>query len=136
MDRIIQKKKWSGKRIMMIAGSALIVLLIVLSFYYTSGKSRLNVNVERIRIDVIKKGPYKDNIPVNGIVLPLTSIYLDAQEGGRVEEKFVEDGAVVKKDDPILRLSNTDLLMTMMSQQSTVYNVLTQMQINHNAALQ
>ena len=69
-------------------------------------------------------------------MLPLTTIYLDASEGGRVEEKFVEDGSVMKKGQPILRLSNTDLLMTMMSQQNTVYNTLTQMQINHNAAQQ
>src|SRR5579863_1712343 len=62
----------------------------------------------------VKKGPYKDQIPVNGVVLPLTSIYLDATEGGRVEEKYVEDGTVMKKGEPILRLSNTNLLMTMM----------------------
>ncbi|RYF93988.1 MAG: efflux RND transporter periplasmic adaptor subunit, partial [Chitinophagaceae bacterium] len=101
MDRIIKKKKWSTKRIMMIGGGALIVALIVFSFYFTSGKSRLNVNTERITISEIRKGPFKDNIPVNGVVLPLTSIYLDAIEGGRVEEKFVEDGAAMKKGQPI-----------------------------------
>ena len=41
---------------------------------------------------------------MNGTVLPITTIYLDAIEGGRVEEKYVEDGAIMKKDDPILRL--------------------------------
>ena len=46
---------------------------------------------------------------MNGVVLPITSIYLDATEGGRVEEKYVEDGTVMKKGEPILRLSNTDL---------------------------
>src|SRR5258705_11275697 len=42
----------------------------------------------------------------------------------------------MKKGQPIVRLSNTSLLMTMMSQQNTVYNTLTQMQINRNAAQQ
>lgn len=121
---------------MMIAGSALIVLLIVFSFYFTSGKSRLNVNTERITISEIKKGPFKDNIPVNGVVLPLTSIYLDAIEGGRVEEKFVEDGAVMKKGQPILRLSNTDLELSLVNQETSVFNLLTQMQISRNAAQQ
>ena len=136
MDRVIQKKKWSAKRIMMITGITLIVLLIVLSFYFTSGKSRLNVNTERITISEIKKGPFKDNIPVNGVVLPLTSIYLDAMEGGRVEEKFVEDGAVMKKGQPILRLSNTDLELSLVNQETSVFNLLTQMQISRNAAQQ
>uniref|UniRef100_UPI001953BA10 hypothetical protein n=1 Tax=Escherichia coli TaxID=562 RepID=UPI001953BA10 len=66
-------------------------------------------DTERIAISEVKKGSYKDAIPVNGVVLPLTTIYLDAVEGGRVEEKYVEDGTVMKKGQPILRLSNTDL---------------------------
>ncbi len=136
MDRVIEKKKWSTKRILTIAGIVAVVALIAASYYFTSGKSKLNVDTERITISEIKKGPYKDNIPVNGVILPLTSIYLDATEGGRVEEKYVEDGAIMKKGEPILRLSNTNLMMNMMSQQNTVYNTLTQMQINQNAALQ
>ena len=136
MDRVIEKKRWPLKRILTIAGVVALVALIAASYYFTSGKSRLNLDVDRLTISEIKKGPYKDNIPVNGVVLPLTSIYLDATEGGRVEQKFVEDGAMLKKGEPILRLSNTNLMMTMMSQQNTVYNTLTQMQINQNAALQ
>lgn len=136
MDRVLPKKKWTRKRILLLAGIVLLTSLIVLSFYFTSGKSRLNVNTERITISEIKKGPFKDNIPVNGVVLPLTSIYLDAIEGGRVEEKFVEDGAVMKKGQPILRLSNTDLELSLVNQETSVFNLLTQMQISRNAAQQ
>ncbi|MET0634881.1 MAG: HlyD family efflux transporter periplasmic adaptor subunit [Chitinophagaceae bacterium] len=136
MDRVIVKKKWSRKRILTILGITAVVVLIAGSIYFTSGKSRLNVEADRLTISEVKQGVFQENIPVNGVVLPLTSIYLDAQEGGRVEEKYVEDGAVMKKGDPILRLSNTDLLMTMVTQQSTVFNTLTQMQINRNAAQQ
>ncbi|MBS1916761.1 MAG: efflux RND transporter periplasmic adaptor subunit [Bacteroidetes bacterium] len=136
MDRVIEKKKWSTKRLLTIGGITALVLLIAASFYFTSGKSKLNVELDRITISEVKKGPYKDNIPVNGVVLPLTSIYLDATEGGRVEEKYVEDGTIMKAGQPILRLSNTNLLMTMMSQQNTVYNTLTQMQISRTNAMQ
>jgi HlyD family secretion protein len=136
MDRVIAKKKWSTKRILTIGGIAAVIGLIAASYYYTSGNSKLNVPTERITISEIKKGPYKDNIPVNGVVMPLTSIYLDATEGGRVEEKYVEDGVVMKKDQPILRLSNTDLALNLLSQQSNVYNTLTQMRIASNAAQQ
>jgi HlyD family secretion protein len=136
MDRAIPKKKWPRKRIIMTVGIGLLITLIVLSFYYTSGNSKLNVSTDRITISEIKKGPFKDNIPVNGVVLPLTSIYLDAIEGGRVEEKYVEDGAVMKKGDPILRLSNTDLELSLVNQETSVFNLLTQMQISRNAAQQ
>ena len=136
MDRAIEKKKWTRKKVVTIVSAVAIVALIAASYYFTSGKSKLNVDEERITISEVSKGKFQEFIPVNGVVLPLTTIYLDASEGGRVEEKFVEDGAVMKKGQPILRLSNTDLLMTMMSQQNTVYNTLTQMQINNNAAQQ
>ena len=136
MDRVIEKKTWTTKRLLTIGGIIAIVGLIGASYYFTSGKSKLNQDTDRLTISEIKKGPYKDNIPVNGVVLPLTSIYLDATEGGRVEEKYVEDGATMKKGEPILRMSNTDLMMNMMSQQSQVYNTLTQMQINQTAASQ
>ena len=136
MDRVIEKKKWSTKRLLTIGGVIAIIGLIAAAYYFTSGNSKLNQDTDRLTISEIKKGPYKDNIPVNGVVLPLTSIYLDATEGGRVEEKYVEDGAMMKKGEPILRMSNTDLMMNMMSSQNNVYNTLTQMQINQNAASQ
>lgn len=136
MDRVIAKKRWSRKRILTIAGIVGILVLIGGSYYLTSGKSRLNVDEERITISEIKSGPFREFIPVNGVVLPITTIYLDALEGGRVEEKYVEDGAIMKKGQPILRLSNTDLELSLVNQQTAVYNLLTQMQISRNAAVQ
>lgn len=136
MDRIVEKKKWSKKRILAIAGIAGIVLLIAGSIYFTGGKSKLNVDTERLTISEVKNGVFQENIPVNGVVLPQTSIYLDAIEGGRVEEKYVDDGAYMKKDQPILRLSNTDLELSLVNQETQVYNLITQMQIARNAALQ
>jgi len=136
VDRIIEKKKFSRKRILTIGGIVALVALLAGSYFFTSGKSQLNVDTERITISEIKKGTFKEFIPVNGVVLPLTTIYLDAVEGGRVEEKFVEDGAIMKKGQPILRLSNTDLQLGLVTQQTNVYNLLTQMQISKNAAQQ
>lgn len=136
MDRKIEKGRWNKKRILTIAGITGLALLIFASIYFTSGKSKLNVDVERITISEVKKDAFQETIPVNGIVLPQTTIYLDAVEGGRVEEKFVEDGAFLKKGQPILRLSNTDLELSLVNQQTSVYNLLTQMQIAKNAAQQ
>lgn len=136
MDRAIPQKKWSRKRILAYSGVTAIVLLIAASIYFTSGGTRLNVDTERMTISTITRGPFQETIVVNGVVLPLTSIYLDAQEGGRVEEKYVDDGAVMKKGQPILKLSNTDLALELVNQQTSVYNLLTQMQISRNAAQQ
>jgi HlyD family secretion protein len=136
VDRVIQKKRWTVKRIITISVIAGIILLIGASWYFTSGGSKLNVDTERITVSTVTKGSFQENIPVNGIVLPQTTIYLDAVEGGRVEEKYVDDGTMMKKGDPILRLSNTDLELSLVNQETQVYNLLTQMQISRNAAQQ
>jgi HlyD family secretion protein len=136
MDRVIEKKKWTTKKIVTMVFVTGIVLLISGSIYFTSGGSKLNVDSERLTISEVKRGPFKEFIPVNGIVLPLTTIYLDALEGGRVEEKYVEDGAMMKKGEPILKLSNTDLELSLANQETAVFNLLTQMRISKNAAQQ
>ncbi len=136
MDRVIEKKKWNTKRILTIAGITAIVGLIAASVYFTSGKSKLNVDTERITIGEIKTAAFQEFITLNGVVLPESTIYLDAMEGGRVEEKFVEDGTMMTKGQPILRLSNTDLELQLANQETQVFNVLTQMQISKNNAEQ
>ena len=49
---------------------------------------------------------------------PISTIYLDVEEGGKVEEIFIEEGEMVKKGDVILRLKNNDLNTTIMNIES------------------
>ena len=136
MDRIIEKKTWNTKRLLTIGGIAAIVLLIAGAIYSTSGKSKLDVDTDRLTISEIKRGPFQEIIPINGVVYPLTTIYLDATDGGRVEQKYVEDGALLKKGDPILRLSDPSLELALSGQQTQVTAQQIQMQIADNAAQQ
>lgn len=136
MDRPIQQKKWNNKRILTLVGIICIIALISASYYFTSGNSRLNVNIDRISIVEVKEGTFQEFIPINGSVLPISSIYLDASVGGRVEEKYVEDGALLKKGDPIMRLANTDQELNLIQQETQVLNLLTQAQIARTNAEQ
>lgn len=136
MDVPIEKKTFSNQKILLLGGGLLIIALIIFVIISTGGGSKLNLEKERITINTVTNAVFQENIPVNGVVLPITTIYLDALEGGRVEEKFVEDGAIMKKGEPILRLSNTDLELSLINQETSVYNLLTQMQISQNAARQ
>ncbi|HEX9828052.1 MAG TPA: efflux RND transporter periplasmic adaptor subunit [Flavobacteriaceae bacterium] len=136
MDIPIEKKRFTTSKLIKIGLGVLLVALILYVIIFSSGNSKLNVEKERLSISTAQMGVFQENIPVNGVVLPITTIYLDAIEGGRVEEKYVEDGAIMKKGDPILRLSNTDLELSLVNQETSVYNLLTQMQISQNAARQ
>lgn len=136
MDRVLEKKKWNNKRLATIGGAGALLALIIASYYFTSGNSKLNVDKERITIAEVKNDSFREYIPVNGMVLPISTIYLDASVGGRVEEKFVEDGAVMKMGEAIMRLSNTDQELSLVNQETQVLNLLTQMEIAKTSAQQ
>jgi HlyD family secretion protein len=136
VDRKIEKSNWNKKRILTILGITALVALIAGAIYGTSGKSKYNASIDRITISEIKRGPFQEFIPVNGVVYPQITIYLDAVQGGTVQEKYVEDGAKLKKGDPILKLANTDVELSLANSENQVYNVQTQMQISKNNAAQ
>ena len=100
MDVPIEKKRFPKSKLIMIGLGILFAFLLLYVFVFSSSNSKLNVDKERLSINTIHEGVFQENISVNGVVLPITTIYLDAVEGGRVEEKFVEDGAFMKKANP------------------------------------
>lgn len=136
MDIPLEKKTWTWKRILILLSIVVLILLIAGSYYFTSGNRRLNVDESRLSIFEVKKDTFQEFIPINGTIQPISSIFLDASVGGRVEERYVEDGAILKKDDPILRLSNTDLELSLVNQETQVLNLLTQAQIAQTNAQQ
>src|ERR1700760_3673486 len=118
---------------MLIGGiTALVALITFVIFSGVTGKSKYNVPVDRITISEVKKGPFQEFIPVNGVVMPQITFYIDAVQGGTVQAKYVEDGAKLKAGDPILKLSNTDVELSLANSENNVYGQKTQMQINQN----
>ena len=136
MDRPIEQKKWTKKKIMLIGGISFFVMLVVFIIFSTFGKSRLNVDSERMTIANVTQGAFREFIPVTGTIQPISTIYLDLQVGGRVEEIFIEDGAIMKQGQPIMRLSDIDLELTLVSNQTSVYNSLAQNQLAQVTATQ
>ena len=67
------------------------------------------IDGRRIDIATVREGVFEDYIPLRAAVEPLKTVYLDAVEGGRVEQVLVEEGAVVTQGQPLVELSNTQL---------------------------
>ena len=103
--RIDRKSRFQKKRIYAVAGAAA-VLFCLLWFIFRDTSSSMKVEKDRITIATVQKGEFNDYIRVIGQVLPDRIIYLDAIEGGRVEERLIEEGTQVRAGDVILRLSN------------------------------
>jgi HlyD family secretion protein len=135
MDRIIEKKKWPPKRIALIAGVSLLVLFVAYLLFFRSSQSRLYINKNQVTIASVLKDNFQEFIPVDGVVFPRTTIYLDAVQGGFVEKKYVEDGAIVKMGDPILKLVNTSMELSYMDQETRMYDAINNLQ-NSNISLE
>jgi len=118
MDRRIEKKKWPPKKIAALCGAGLFVCLSVYGFWKDSGVTRLNVEAEKLTLSPVEKGLFQEFIPVRGAVLPGQTIYLDALEGGQVEEVFSEEGSMVEKGDAILELVNEELQLQVLTREA------------------
>lgn len=66
-------------------------------FYFRDTGSSMTIDKSRITIATVTENEFNDYVRVIGQVLPSRMIYLDAIEGGRVEERLHEEGAMVKK---------------------------------------
>lgn len=120
MDRKIARKKWPPRRIALVAGGVLFVAIVAYALSTTTGGKKLNVEREKLTIAEVTEGDFQELISVTGNVMPRTTIYLDAVEGGRVEEVFVQEGAMVEEGQPILRLSNNDLRLRLMQNEAAL----------------
>lgn len=112
MDRVIEKKnRFFSKRNIWIMVATAIAVLVAYNIFFGDKSSKLNVEKDKITIETIEKDVFKDYIAVIGTVEPIKTIFLDAVEGGRVEEIIIEEGNMVEKGDEIMELSSTDLIL-------------------------
>ncbi len=121
MDRKIAKKPiYKKSKFWYSAFGAAIFLILIIMILADTG-SKLNVEADKITISTVSEGDFQEFIPITGNVLPKTTIYLDAIQGGAVEKIFVEEGAKLKKGDKILKLSNSSLQLMVLQQESSIY---------------
>ena len=119
MDRKIEKKFWTGSRIAMVIGGIAFLALIGWGLSTTAGGRKLNVDRERVTVSEVEFAPFQEMISATGNVVPRTTVYLDAESGGRVEEIYVVEGEVVEEAQPIVRLANASLQMQLFSSETS-----------------
>ena len=98
----------------MIGAAIVFLLLVAWGINSTSGGRKLNVDLERVTISDVAFTAFQENIPATGNVEPRQSVFLDAVEGGRIEEIFVLGGETVDEGQPLLRLSNNTLQLSLL----------------------
>ena len=132
MDRIIEKKKWTTKKIIKIIIAVLVGLVLIKLLFFRDTRSKLNVDINQIRIATVKQDKFQEFIPIDGIVQPIRTVFVNAILGGTIEKIFVEDGNQLQKGDIILKLANANLELEYMNRETNMYEVLNNL---HNTKL-
>ncbi|MDX5347011.1 MAG: efflux RND transporter periplasmic adaptor subunit [Hymenobacteraceae bacterium] len=128
MDRIIEKKKWTKKKLSLIGGGAMVLSLAVYTMLFADHSSTLNVKTDRLTIGSVNAGSFQEFIAIDGSVEPKKTIFLDIIEGGRVEKIYTDDGRKVSKGDTLLKLSNTTLQLDFMNRETQYFDLLNERQ--------
>ncbi|MFL6725532.1 MAG: hypothetical protein ACJ8FS_03330, partial [Sphingomicrobium sp.] len=135
MDRVVVRKK-IDKRIL-IAGAAAAVLVFIAIFWLFAPRSdSMSVARDRLTIATVESGTFEDFLPLRARVTPLVTVYLDAVEGGRVDQKLVEDGAHVTVGQQLAVLSNAELQLSTLEKQAEVEQQLNNMRSQELALTQ
>lgn len=120
MDKKIKKKTWTVKRIATYLGIALFVVFVGYQFIFADRRSKLKIEREKITISAVQRGIFQEFIPQTGTVEPSRTVYLDAIEGGIIKRVVAESGAMLKKGDVILELSNLNRELTVLQQEAAL----------------
>ena len=119
MDREIARTGMPTRLKLALAGGALAIALAIFYLLAPTANSQ-TVAAERLTISTVEKGTFDDFIPLRARVTPLVSVFLDAIEGGRVEQVLVEDGTTVFKGQLLAVLSNAELQLSVLARQTEV----------------
>lgn len=112
MDRVIERNKMPAWKWGLISVALLAACWFAYRMLVDASIRTYRVPVDQLIISEVEFGAFEDAIPIRGSIQPFNSVFLDAVNGGAVEEVFVEEGSVVEAGQPLLQLSNTNLRLS------------------------
>lgn len=126
MDRIVEKKKFNKKTILIIVGVA--AFLLVVAYGYSLSLNKVyKASADKITISKVQYGDFEDVVLLNASVVPLTSVIVSSPEGGTVAQIFVENGASVVAGTPLLRISNPNALSSYTASETSITEQINQL---------
>tara|TARA_R110002050_G_scaffold56512_4_gene127217 strand:- start:36022 stop:37272 length:1251 start_codon:yes stop_codon:yes gene_type:complete len=120
MDIQLEKKKGLRPKHYAYIAIGSLVLFVAYKLIFSASVSTFRTEKDKLSIAEVTQGKFDDYITINGNVAPIATIYMDAYEGGRVLEKIIEEGAMVKKGDIILKLENSGLYEQILASESNL----------------
>lgn len=126
MDRIVEKKRFNKKTILIIVGAVAFVALVAYGYNLSLNKV-YKADADKITISKVQHGDFEDVVLLNASVVPLTSVIVSSPEGGTVAQIFTENGATVVVGTPLLRIANPNALSSYTSSETSITEQINQL---------
>jgi HlyD family secretion protein len=139
MDQPIARSRWSfarwplAARLGATSAAVIVVALAGLRLIAGSGEATIRVPGAQLSVASVEQGIFHDLIPLRARVEPRETIYVDAIDGGRIDRVLVEPGDRVQQGQPLIELSNTNLALSVIQQESQLNQAMSQLQQNEIA---
>jgi HlyD family secretion protein len=136
MDRPVRHPAWAPTawplpaRVGLAVAIIVAVLVLVLRLVVGPGVRTLRVPLQQVTVSTVEQGVFHDLIPLHASVVPRETVYVDSIDGGRVDRVLVEPGDLVQEGQPMIELSNTNLALQVIQQESQLNQAISQLQQN------
>jgi HlyD family secretion protein len=136
MDRPVRRPAWAPAgwplpaRIGLVGVIIVTVLMLALWLVVGASVRTLRVSLQQVTLATVEQGMFHDLIPLHASVAPRETVYVDAIDGGRVDRVLVEPGDLVQEGQPLIELSNTNLALQVIQQESQLNQAISQLQQN------
>lgn len=126
MDRIVEKKRFNKKTILIIVGAIAFVALVAYGYSLSLNKT-YKAAADKITVSKVQYGDFEDVVLLNASVVPLTSVIVSSSEGGTVAQIFTENGASVVAGTPLLRIANPNALSNYTASETSITEQINQL---------
>ncbi len=130
MDKPIQQPFWRRKRTLV--GAAVLAAVLALggggAALLAGAKSSVRVKADGVTLGTVQTGVFHDVVALRPTVQPKDVIYLDALEGGQVQQVLAQAGDIVAEGQPLLRFRNTELELEVLDREGRLVESITQLQ--------
>jgi HlyD family secretion protein len=130
MDRAIERPAWRRRRFLLPGALAAGVLCLggLGAAVLSSAKSAVRVPVQNVTLDAVQRGVFHDFVVLRATAQPRDVIYLDALEGGQVQQVMAQAGDMVAAGQPLLLFRNTELELEVLDREGRLVESITQLQ--------
>src|SRR6185437_11241754 len=130
MDRPLSRPRWRNRRTLVVAGALGVLGLVVVSGLSLAVGARTSLRVPAASVTVAsaQTSVFHDFTTLRAKAVPKDVVYLDALEGGQVEQVLAQAGDVVAAGQPLVRFRNTQLEVEVLDREGRLSESITQLQ--------